>query len=408
MPGDSSFDGILGRSTSLSQPVTLALAVDSAGHPFVAWGDSSSGSSQIYTLSDTLDAHKIIYVNDSPTVTDFYTTAGGSNANSGLTPALPLASIQAALSLVSEPGDVILVDGGSYNGFTLTAAANGVLILGSPTSEALITGTLAISNADNATLESLKSPGGVSITGGSGIDLLDDIGGTITIGGSSNGLLLNDAVAGLTLAAGTTNLSVIDSQILGGGIHVSASASGLLISDSTLASLVLGATSQGTISHNNIDGGGLTIDAAFTGSIDHNLDHARAHRCCVASTPSTRRSTPTKSSRTTPPASSMSLDNSTTPAWEFRRRLAPQRHHRQRHRRPPSPGQMQDQSIIANNDTGVTGSGVLGGSTLALANQIQGNTSGVNFTGAAIQYNRHRLQRDTSIVVRTGSPSPTT
>ena len=38
LPGDSSFDGILGRSTSLSEPVTLALTVDSSGHPFVTWG----------------------------------------------------------------------------------------------------------------------------------------------------------------------------------------------------------------------------------------------------------------------------------------------------------------------------------------------------------------------------------
>src|SRR5262249_37034894 len=36
LPGDASFDGILHRSTSLANTASLALALDSAGHPYVA------------------------------------------------------------------------------------------------------------------------------------------------------------------------------------------------------------------------------------------------------------------------------------------------------------------------------------------------------------------------------------
>ena len=99
LPGDSSFDGILGRSTSLSQPASLSLAVDGAGHPFVVWGDSSSGSSQVYLLGDALNIAKIIYVNDSTGPDDSYTTEPGkASGNTGLTPNSPLSSISAALA----------------------------------------------------------------------------------------------------------------------------------------------------------------------------------------------------------------------------------------------------------------------------------------------------------------------
>ena len=120
LPGDARFDGILRRSTSLAVPARSALAVDGAGHPFVAWGDSSSGSSQVYFLGDTLDVHKIIYVNHALTANDSYTTAAGAVSNNGLTPATPLDSIQAALNLSMTPGTVILVDSGVQDGFEAT------------------------------------------------------------------------------------------------------------------------------------------------------------------------------------------------------------------------------------------------------------------------------------------------
>ena len=129
LPGDARFDGILRRSTSLSAPATLALAVDGAGHPFVAWGDNSFGSSQVYFLGDTLNVQKVIYVNDAFSAADSYTTAPGAASNNGLTPATPLDSIQAALNLSLTPGTVILVDGGVQDGFETSGADGGVIIM---------------------------------------------------------------------------------------------------------------------------------------------------------------------------------------------------------------------------------------------------------------------------------------
>ena len=55
------------------------------------------------------------YVNDSSTANDVFTTAMGSNSNSGKSPSQPLASLTALLAAYDlDPGDVIHVDAGTY------------------------------------------------------------------------------------------------------------------------------------------------------------------------------------------------------------------------------------------------------------------------------------------------------
>jgi parallel beta-helix repeat protein len=55
------------------------------------------------------------YVNDGSTADDLYCTASGNDANDGLTPATPKATIQALLDAIDlEPGDTVLVDSGTY------------------------------------------------------------------------------------------------------------------------------------------------------------------------------------------------------------------------------------------------------------------------------------------------------
>lgn len=54
------------------------------------------------------------YVNDVLTVDDVYTTAAGNNANNGLSPGAPKATLAAAISVASN-GDRIFIDYGSYN-----------------------------------------------------------------------------------------------------------------------------------------------------------------------------------------------------------------------------------------------------------------------------------------------------
>ncbi len=68
------------------------------------------------------------YVNDASQVGDVYTTAVGNAGNSGLTPALPKATVENVLSIYDlGPGDRILVDDGSYTvtGIVVLAADGG-------------------------------------------------------------------------------------------------------------------------------------------------------------------------------------------------------------------------------------------------------------------------------------------
>ena len=76
----------------------------------------------------------IYYVNDGSVSPGDLTTAPGNDANDGLTPATPKASIQSVLnSYVMNPGDTIKVDTGGYSvtsNILLTAADNGIIITG--------------------------------------------------------------------------------------------------------------------------------------------------------------------------------------------------------------------------------------------------------------------------------------
>ncbi|MDP6544480.1 MAG: right-handed parallel beta-helix repeat-containing protein [Phycisphaerae bacterium] len=57
-----------------------------------------------------------LYVNDDQTANDVYCTAVGDDANDGLTPATPKATVQAILSRYDlEPGDLVLIDTGIYD-----------------------------------------------------------------------------------------------------------------------------------------------------------------------------------------------------------------------------------------------------------------------------------------------------
>ncbi|HZZ44157.1 MAG TPA: right-handed parallel beta-helix repeat-containing protein [Tepidisphaeraceae bacterium] len=392
LPGDSSFDGILGRSTSLSQPASLALALDSSGHPFVAWGDSSAGSSQIYTLADTLDVHKIIYVNDSLSVTDSYTTAAGSASNNGLTPDKPFASIQTALNVANlQPGDVILVDSGTYAGFSVGPSDNGVLILGSPNGNTIISGAVSLTNVQGMTLENLDLTGSATITGGSSIDFLNDIGGSlaklaisqggsVNIAGASAVLLSHDSFASVNLTGATSNITIVHNSLPGTGLSLSGSSTNLLVSQNNLATLAISSASQGSITQNNITGNGLIINALVTGSIDHNLIHS-ATVGVTYSVGASLNANQIFDNKT----GILDTVNSNTTGLGFMPGSSPN-HIFANGIGVNLTGLMQDQLITANN-IGVTGSGVLGGTSLDTANLIASNSTGIKFTGT-IQYNR--------------------
>jgi hypothetical protein len=72
------------------------------------------------------------FVNDSETLGDVYCTSAGNEANSGLTPAAPKASLQAVLNAYDlGPGDTIYVDTGFYglsSNIVVTAADGGAAL----------------------------------------------------------------------------------------------------------------------------------------------------------------------------------------------------------------------------------------------------------------------------------------
>ncbi len=407
LPGDAAFDGILHRSTALSSTVGLALAVDGSGHPFVAWGDNSSGSSQVDVIGDTLDITKTVYVNDGLSVTDSYTTAAGSASNNGLSPSTPLNSIQAALNLALTAGTVILVDSGTQAGFTATSADNGVLIFGSPGAPTIVNTAAALNSVSNITLSGLEITAGLTVNGGSGDELIYISGGTpaqvaigdagaLSLAGTSSMLLLHNSLAGLTVSGTTTGLTAEDNIIEGTGITISGASTGLLIADNRLAALALNAISQGTVSANNISGagvGGVTISAAFTGSISYNLIHnANVGLTLSASAPVNSNTIFANKTGVVDP-----LANSNTglgflggalPNLIFNNGVGVN-----------LTGLMQGQEI-GSNIIGVSGSGVLGGTSLSSANLIFDNTVGVDFSGT-VQYDLIE-RNDEALIVQSG------
>ena len=130
LPGDASFNGVQLISSSVQQ---IATTVDASGHPYIAWQTSASGTPGVYLIGNVYTPGTTYYVNGNATG-GVFTSAAGSASNTGLSPTSPLASIQQVFSNYTlHPGDLILVDSGTYSApLTVPTAANGVLIFGAP------------------------------------------------------------------------------------------------------------------------------------------------------------------------------------------------------------------------------------------------------------------------------------
>jgi hypothetical protein len=77
---------------------------------------------------------RVFYVNDTSTTNDYYSEAPGDDANDGLSPTTPMATVANVLANYTiGPTDLILVDTGTYdNGVTIDADHKGAAYAGSP------------------------------------------------------------------------------------------------------------------------------------------------------------------------------------------------------------------------------------------------------------------------------------
>ena len=185
-------------------------------------GSGVVGVSQPFTIAPPTTVY---YVNG-PTVTPGgYTTAPGNDANDGLTPATPMASIGDVLhSYDLSPGDIIMVDAGTYvlgSNLILTAADSGITIEGysNPRDPNLRTvldrantnsGSYVVqmAGATGVTLENL------GLTGGSyGLYAPADAGSTgLTVSGS---ILFANATAGAFVGSSNDDASFTNDTVYG-------------------------------------------------------------------------------------------------------------------------------------------------------------------------------------------------
>ncbi|MEX2188872.1 MAG: right-handed parallel beta-helix repeat-containing protein [Pirellulales bacterium] len=155
-------------------PLTLEPAADYAIRVTRTDNGATDASNAAFSISPPVNHY---YVNDATVDAGDWTTASGNDANDGLTPGSPKASVRAILETYDlGPTDTVLVDAGLYlltTNLTITAADSGVTIVGYhdaafPDRRAVLNrGATAASNhvfelvnADDVTLDHLSLTGG--------------------------------------------------------------------------------------------------------------------------------------------------------------------------------------------------------------------------------------------------------
>ena len=296
LPGDARDRGI---TSIVGSPGTHAIAVDAAGHPFVAWNDTVSGKSEVYLQVNKLDLGTVHYVNDlDPTANtvaaNSFSTAIGNDTNDGLTPSTPKRSLQGVLNDPLRPmnvGDVILLDAGTYTGTSISGVANtGVIIIGSSDEPAIISTPLAISNVDRLTVTRLTTNAGITVNNATQTTLQENDlrNAGVAISGGNNVQILNNAFLNASTAvmvSGNAQATVIASNTVRDGLRgvwltsgaTSQAASSITIRDNHIlgagTGIAVEAGAQGRISTNWIDDAttGLRLTETFAGLIANNI-----------------------------------------------------------------------------------------------------------------------------------------
>jgi Ca2+-binding RTX toxin-like protein len=340
LPGQASGEGVAQSSAGLGD---LSLTLDPNGNPFAAWSDPGDGLAALQVIGTPTTPANIMVVNSG---TSLQAVLNGANAGAG---------------------DVIYLTAGNYVGAITIGATNaGVTIVGQPGLGAILQGAVTVTGG-NVTLQDVTIAGNVNASG-SGFALRESAqtGGTLTLTGS--GQLVFDSkltAQGISLQ-GASNFELRGNRITSPGTGIE-----------------IGAGNSGTIDNNTITGTSIGIDIAnaFVGTIMDNLIEYSAiginYLAAAALTGNRIENNTTGVVATVnnayggfgfAPGSGVNVISGNATGVKLS-------------------GEMQDQQI-SGNYIGVSGSGVIGGSDLSLANDINGNTFGVyGFTGT-IQFSR--------------------
>ncbi len=357
-----------GLSETGGRAMQLALATDSFGRSTVVWQDAITGEPEIHARGmDT-------------TVSRSFDALGDG-------------SIQAILDTNDlGAGDVIVVIG-TVNGNVLIAAQHaGVTIYGAPGSQ--IVGSVTVA-ADNVLLQRLQVSGAVNTLGGvAGFALTESTVASVGLLGGSNAQVTANTVTGSVLVSGAVQGALIDHNAIGGttGISVQGTAGNgpteLTISHNTIdagdVGIALGVAAQGRIDDNHIRGGatGLAIANTFSGLIADNRIQGNQVGVRYDAGAALTGNTVYGSAigiRTTVAgmvdglgfvagSGSNTVDQNTTGIESVG-------------------AQFQLQQVMRST-IGVTGSGIVGGTSLDLANVVSGNTTGIAAFVGTVQYSR--------------------
>jgi hypothetical protein len=390
VPGDARAGGIGGSLGSAQAP---ALTVDASGHPFVSWSDTSSGRPQIDVRGNPFDLGTIHYVNGACTASDSVCTASGSDANDGLSPTTPKATLAGVLNDTAHPlhtGDVIIVDSGVYSDpVDFSTAAAGIVVIGSTSATTTISGPIVGNNVTGLTLSGLTLTGAVTLNSATATTLSGDVlnGPGLTLTGGTGVDVVHDGITsyatGITLGGGITNVTIGQDTIAAAAqdIVVTSNVSGLDVEANRLGGtgygIVLSAPASGHIAGNEIvvPATGLSINSAFTGTIERNDFRGAylgvSYQAAAALVDNRIHDNTTGlASGVANPASALGFVEADRPNQIFDNMTGV----------ALNAALMQGQHVFAN-DVGVTGTGLLVAIDLDHANVIEANSVGINFNG---------------------------
>ncbi|MBI5616868.1 MAG: right-handed parallel beta-helix repeat-containing protein, partial [Gammaproteobacteria bacterium] len=368
VPGEAQPGGL---SVTGGKAQDLALATDTAGRLSVVWQDAFSGQPEIYARGMTATITRT-FVADSAT------------------------GVQSILDTFDlGAGDAIVVNGNLTGNITISADDAGVAIFGAP--GAKITGAIAVQGgASSVLLQRLTVTGGITVDGASGFTLSESaVGGLVTLNGGANAQLVYSTLSGGVKLVGGVAGAVIDHNQIGGTTGVdlepdagAAGATNVLVSNNAIGAfgngILFNVAASGRIRGNTVTGAatGLDIANAFSGLIDGNTitngvtgvryDAAAALSGNLIANNAT-------GVRTTIAGTTNGLG---FVAGSGVNRISGNGTGIQ------SIGAQFQQQNVDGNTVGVSGSGILGGTTLDFANVIEHNGTGVAHFSGIIQYSR--------------------